>query len=120
MDNNEDKKLTKIEKIAITLNVLVFAIVLISGVIRILVECDVIRSFKDSLAYSIVDGIFILIAVILLVIAYVLEKRIKNMVQSDDDKNNKNNETKLLTNKQNNKDKNKVSSQNKTKNKSKK
>ncbi len=86
--NNEQKELSKTEKAAIILNASVFIIVVVSGIIRILVECNVLKSFKDSLAYNIIDGIIILIAVVLFVAACVLEKRLKNQ------ENNKQNETK--------------------------
>lgn len=88
----EKKSLTKTEKIAISLNFAVFAIVVVSGIIRILVECDVIRNLKNNLAYQIVDGIFILIAVVLLIAAYVLERKIKqnNQEESNNNKDNSN------------------------------
>ena len=87
MDKKEQKPLTKIEKLAIGLNVAVFAIVVVSGIIRILVECNVISSFKNSVAYAVVDGLFIFAAVVMLVWAYVLEKRIKKLAQEEDNKN---------------------------------
>ena len=94
MDKKEQKPLTKIEKLAIGLNVAVFAIVVVSGIIRILVECNVISSFKNSVAYAIVDGLFIFAAVVMLVWAYVLEKRIKKLVQEEDNKNKPQNKRK--------------------------
>ena len=89
MDKKEQKPLTKIEKLAIGLNVAVFAIVVVSGIIRILVECNVISSFKNSVAYAVVDGLFIFAAVVMMVWAYVLEKRIKKLAQEEDNKNKK-------------------------------
>jgi len=94
MDKKEQKPLTKIEKLAIGLNVAVFAIVVVSGIIRILVECNVISSFKNSVAYAIVDGLFIFAAVVMLVWAYVLEKRIKKLAQEEDNKNKPQNKRK--------------------------
>ncbi len=94
MDKKEQKPLTKIEKLAIGLNVAVFAIVVVSGIIRILVECNVISSFKNSVAYAVVDGLFIFAAVVMLVWAYVLEKRIKKLAQEEDNKNKPQNKRK--------------------------
>ncbi len=94
MDKKEQKPLTKIEKLAIGLNVTVFAIVVVSGIIRILVECNVISSFKNSVAYAVVDGLFIFAAVVMLVWAYVLEKRIKKLAQEEDNKNKPQNKRK--------------------------
>ena len=94
MDKKEQKPLTKIEKLAIGLNVAVFAIVVVSGIIRILVECNVISSFKNSVAYAVVDGLFIFAAVVMLVCAYVLEKRIKKLAQEEDNKNKPQNKRK--------------------------
>ena len=94
MDKKEQKPLTKIEKLAIGLNVAVFAIVVVSGIIRILVECNVISSFKNSVAYAVVDGLFIFAAVVMLVWAYVLEKRIKKIAQEEDNKNKPQNKRK--------------------------
>ena len=94
MDKKEQKPLTKIEKLAIGLNVAVFAIVVVSGIIRILVVCNVISSFKNSVAYAVVDGLFIFAAVVMLVWAYVLEKRIKKLAQEEDNKNKPQNKRK--------------------------
>ncbi len=94
MDKKEQKPLIKIEKLAIGLNVAVFAIVVVSGIIRILVECNVISSFKNSVAYAVVDGLFIFAAVVMLVWAYVLEKRIKKLAQEEDNKNKPQNKRK--------------------------
>ena len=94
MDKKEQKPLTKIEKLAIGLNVAVFAIVVVSGIIRMLVECNVISSFKNSVAYAVVDGLFIFAAVVMLVWAYVLEKRIKKLAQEEDNKNKPQNKRK--------------------------
>ncbi len=94
MDKKEQKPLTKIEKLAIGLNVAVFVIVVVSGIIRILVECNVISSFKNSVAYAVVDGLFIFAAVVMLVWAYVLEKRIKKLAQEEDNKNKPQNKRK--------------------------
>ena len=94
MDKKEQKPLTKIEKLAIGLNVAVFAIVVVSGIIRILVECNVISSFKNSVAYAVVDGLFIFAAVVMMVWAYVLEKRIKKLAQEEDNKNKPQNKRK--------------------------
>ena len=94
MDKKEQKPLTKIEKLAIGLNVAAFAIVVVSGIIRILVECNVISSFKNSVAYAVVDGLFIFAAVVMLVWAYVLEKRIKKLAQEEDNKNKPQNKRK--------------------------
>ena len=94
MDKKEQKPLKKKKKLAIGLNVAVFAIVVVSGIIRILVECNVISSFKNSVAYAVVDGLFIFAAVVMLVWAYVLEKRIKKLAQEEDNKNKPQNKRK--------------------------
>lgn len=89
--NNENKSLTKAEKIAITLNIIVASIVIISGIIRALVEFDVLKSFKNSLAYTIIDGIFLAIGVICLIFAFIYEKRVKSLKQLEE--NNKQNKS---------------------------
>lgn len=79
----DKKELSPLEKKAITLNIIIIALVCVSGIVRILVNTNVLEALKNSLAYTIIDIIVIFIAVVLVTWACVIERKIKKQSEQN-------------------------------------